>query len=565
MRRPAQLRRPAATEMPTPKTAKPASFAAPIGGWIKNQDLSKPGARMPDGSVVSGAFMLENYFPTATGARVRRGSDPFAQIGDGTADVVSMLAYANGNNNKLFAASSSALYDITSPAAAMNVLLADDLGNILVDDLGDQLIGLSSVGAPIVSGLTGGAWIGEQFATPGGVFLRCVNGTDTPLVYDGTSFATTPAITGTGLTASNLSYVWVHQRRMFFVEKNTLNAWYLPADSIGGTAVQLPLGGVFTRGGSLLFGSAWSLETGAGLSEQCAFFSTEGEVAIYQGTDPSTASTWSKVGVYRIGKPRGAKSHIRAGGDIVVATDIGFVPLSQAVQRDYSAISASAVSFKIETAWNDAVAERSASSWACEIWPTKQMVLVAPPTPAGEQSQIFASNARTGAWGLFTGWNATCLQLFGDRMFFGSQNGLIVECEVTGFDQGLPYTASWVPLFDYLKASASLKTSLLMRGVLKAPTEIMPQLSLQADYTLSLPPAPDASPISASNVWGTALWGTSVWAQEAVLSVFQPWQSVVGSGYAIAPGWQITSGNIVPPDHELVRIDVTYDMGDIVS
>jgi hypothetical protein len=68
------------------------------------------------------------------------------------------------------------------------------------------------------------------------------------------------------------------------------------------------------------------------------------------------------------------------------------------------------------------------------------MVLVAPPTPAGGTSQMFVSNARTGAWGLFTGWNVTCLQLFGDRLFFGSTNGLIIEAEVTGADQGLPYT-----------------------------------------------------------------------------------------------------------------------------
>lgn len=551
--------------MPTPKTARPASFPAPVGGWVKNQALETPGVTMPDGSKVNGAFVLENYFPTATGARMRRGSDPFAQIGDGTAAVTAMFAYVNGNNKKLFAASTAAIYDVSSPAAPLNLLLADDLGNILVDDLGNQIIGLSSVGSAAVSALTGGDWISEQFATPGGVFLRLVNGLDTPQVYDGASFSTAPAITGSGLTPSNLSYVWSTHRRLFFVERNTLNAWYLPVDSIGGVAVVIPLGGVFARGGSLLFGSSWSLETGAGLSEQTAFFSTEGEVAIYQGTDPSTAATWSKVGVYRIGKPRGAKSHIRAGGDVVVATDIGFLPLSQAVQRDAAALSASAVSYKIETAWNDAVANRSLSAWSCEVWPTKQMVLVAPPVPMGGTPEIFVANARTGAWGLYTGWNATCLQLFGDRLFFGSSNGLIIECEVTGLDQGLPYTATCVPLFDFLKNPASLKTSLLMRQVLKAPVEIVPQLSLQADYAVNLPGAPDAAPISASSVWGAAVWGTSVWGVNPQVSVFARWQSVGGAGYAIAPASQITSGNIVPPDVELVRVDMTFEMGDIVT
>src|SRR3546814_7978346 len=58
----------------------------------------------------------------------------------------------------------------------------------------------------------------------------------------------------------------------------------------------------------------------SGLSEQNIFVSTEGEVAVYQGSDPGEAATWSKVGVYRIGKPLGARAHFRGGGDIAIAT-----------------------------------------------------------------------------------------------------------------------------------------------------------------------------------------------------------------------------------------------------
>jgi hypothetical protein len=411
-----------------------------------------------------------------------------------------------------------------------------------------------------------------QFQTPGGVFLRGVNGADTPIVYDGTSFSTSPAITGTrtdGVTPldpKTLSQVWVHQRRIFFVEKDSLNAWYLPADSIGGAAVQFPLGGVFGRGGALLFGAAWSLETGAtsGLTEQCVFVTTEGEVAIYQGTDPSTANTWQKVGVYRIGKPLGPKAFIHAGGDLVIATDIGFVPLSQAVQRDYAALSPAAISYPIETAWNDAVAARS-GNWACEVWPTNQMVLVAPPTSGTPSPQMFAANARTGAWGLFTGWDGTCLQLFGDRMFFGSSNGQIIEANVTGADQGLPFTANYVPLFDVLKNPFALKTSQLMKAVLRSPTEIVPQLSLQVDYQIALPSAPDAVQPPSNGVWGGAIWGQSLWGGETTPNTYGQWQSVGGSGYALAPSSQITSGSLVPLDVELVRVDLTYDQGDLGS
>lgn len=562
MRRPAQLRRPAASEFQTPKTEKVASFPAPVGGWIKNQNLATPDARRPDGSKLNGAYVLENYFPTATGVRMRGGSNLFATIGNAVVSVVSMFAYVSGNNKKLFAATVSNLYDISSPPVSADLLLADNLGNNLVDDLGQFLVGQSSGGVPVVTSLNGGAWVTVQFATPGGVFLRCVNGVDTPLVYDGTSFSTAPAITGVDPTT--LSYVWAHQRRIFFIKKDSLSAYYLPADSIGGAAVELPLGGVFKRGGSLLFGATWSTESGDGLFEQCVFITTEGEAAIYRGTDPSVSATWSKVGVYRIGKPRGARAHIQAGGDLVIATDIGFVPLSQAIQRDVSALSPAAISYNIETAWNDAVAGRSLSGWPCEVWPTKQMVVVALPTPDGLQAQMFAANARTGAWGLYTGWNGTCLQLFGDRLFFGSVSGKIVEAEVTGSDQGLPYTSVCVPLFDPLKSPASLKTSPLMRATIRAPAEIVPKLSLQSDFTVSLPSPPDDAGIPTQGTWGAGIWGTSQWGSTSQLNTYQQWQSVGGSGYAIAPAMQITSFSLVPPSVELVRIDMTYDQGDVV-
>jgi hypothetical protein len=528
------MRKPAAAVKP--RIAKTASFPAPIGGWIKNVNLATPGARMPNGSKVNGAFLLDNWFPTATGIRMRGGSQLFATIGDGSLDTTAIFAYANGNNKKLFATTAAAIYDITGGGA----------------------IAVAAVGS-----LGGGAWSAIQFATPGGVFLRAVNGVDTSRVYDGTSWATTPAISG--VSSALLSYVWIYKQRMFFVQKDSLSAWYLPASSIGGAAVELPLGGIFTRGGSLLFGASWSIDGGGGLTAQCIFVTTEGECAVFQGTDPSVAANWSLVGVYRIGKPMGPKAWIHAGGDLVIATDVGFVPLSQAVQRDYAALSPIAISYPLETAWNDAVAARSASGWNCEVWPTKQMVLVALPTPAGLAPQMLPANARTGAWGNYIGWDGSCLQLFNDRMFFGSKAGKIVEAEVTGADQGIPYTATCVPLFDPLKAPASLKTSLLMRATVRAPAEVIPKLSLQADYKLRLPAAPDDAGIPTAGVWGGGTWGMTLWGAPVELSVFQRWQSVGGSGCAIAPAVQITSGSIVPPNVELVQVDMTYDQGDIVT
>ena len=625
------MRQPAARVKP--RLSKMQSFPAPTGGWIKNVNLATPDARLPNGQRVSGAAVLENWFPTATGIRMRAGSEAYAQLEDG-GDITALFTYVNGNNRSMFCATEDSIFDISNSAFSF---LTEDNDNFLVDDQGNFLID-SSI-APAVADLTGGLWSTVQFATTGGVFLDMVNGSDNKLIYDGTNFypvgttdlvalnydaesapftqgetltggtsgatgiivkvidggttgtlwldsvtgtfqdneaitdggtgsATADGVTTTlfgkvdGVDPANLSHNWVYKNRLFYVEKNSLNAWYLAVDSISGAATKLPLGGVFTLGGSLLFGASWSIESGDGLSEQCVFFTTEGEVAAFTGTNPSDAAAWSKVGVYRIGKPKGPKALIRGGGDLIIATDIGFIPLSIAVQRDIAALSPSAISYPIEIAWNEAIADRP-EDWNCAVWPTKQMVIVALPTTGSKQPQMLVTNARTGAWCLFTGMDATCLAVSGDRLFFGSKNGLVGEMEVTGADQGIPYTATVVPLFDPLKSPASLKTGLLARSTVRAPSAVQVGLSLQADYDINLPAPPDDIAVTGSNVWGSGVWGTAVWGTAAAKKTYRDWQSVSGSGYALAVASQVTSGSVSPPDVEYVETELTYDVGDI--
>jgi hypothetical protein len=546
-----------------PRTSQYKAFPAPTGGWIANRNLATPNqyGQQP------GAAVLENWFPLATSAVMRRGSQQYAVIGTDGTPVTALFAYVNGNNSKLFAANETAIYDITTVLQPDDLWLVDGDGNFLVDDDGEFFIVAGTPPAEDGTGtLTGGDWSVVQFETAGGVFLRAVNGVDTPIVYDGSAWSTSPAITFTdGTTADQLNNVWTSQSRMWFVKADSMTAYYLDPESIGGAANALPLGSVFTRGGSLLFGASWSIETLGGLNEHNVFVSTEGEVAVYQGTDPSSSTTWTLVGVYRIGRPLGPKAWIKAGGDLVIATDIGFVPLSQAMQRDYSALSPSAVSYPIETAWNDAVAERSNVNWNCEVWPTNQMVAVAPPTVSGTSPEIYVANARTGAWAKFTGWDANCLCVWESRMFFGTRSGKVIEANVTGADLGAPYTGTYIPLFDDLRSPGSIKIAKMARAVLREGVPIAEKVSINVDFDTTLPAAPDATVVSNVSAWGTAVWGVDTWGKTLSLSTQQNWQAVGAAGYTLAPCVQVTSGDSVPLDTQIVRFDVTYDTADVVT
>ena len=425
------------------------------------------------------------------------------------------------------------------------------------------------------SGATGEVAHVDSNGTSGTLYLSDVVGTfvDNEALTSAGGSATadgapTPYYTGVqGVDTEDLNYVWVYKNRLFYVEKDSMNAWYLPVDQIGGMAEVFPLGGVFTLGGKLLFGAAWSLGSSGdgGLSEQCVFVSDEGEVAVYQGSDPSSAADWTKVGTYRIGKPLGRKAHFRAGGDLVIATDIGDNPLSQAIQTDYAALTSVAVSAPIETAWNEAVTSRRSAEWHQEIWPENQMVIVALPTVNEQPPQMFVANARTGAWANYTNWDGTCLEVFNGRLFFGSQDGKVIEANITGLDQGAPYSGVYVPLFVDFGTPASKKVPRIARAVTRGPHPVVSQLSVQEDYIINLPAVPPASPVNGGSEWNVGIWNQSVWGTAQSLNVYQEWTSVGGYFYAGAPGWQVTSGSIIPLDCEIVRLELLHETADIIT
>jgi len=434
--------------------------------------------------------------------------------------------------------------------------------------IGDTLNGgTSGASAPIMN-VIGNGVVGDLYlgTITGGPFQDNENITGT---IDGGAYAdgTASLVFGafTNVDTDKLNYVWAYKNRLFFIEKETLSAWYLPVDSVTGAAAEIPLGGVFSLGGSLLFGSSWSLDSGSGgsgLSEQCVFVTTEGEVAVFQGSNPGDPADWSLVNTYRIGRPLGKRAHIRAGGDLVIATTIGAVPLSQAVQRDYAALSPSAVSYPIEDAWNEAVLNRSGSPWNAAVWPSAQMVIVAPPTVNDQPPVVYVANSRTGAWAPFTNWDATCLLVFKERCFFGSADGKVVEANVTGLDQDAPYTSTYVPLFDDISSPAALKVAKMARPVLRSAVPVSEQVSLQSDFQIALPPNPDAAAQNETSAWGGGVWGESVWGREGLVNTYQDWRVIFGNGYAVAPAIQITSGSNVPLDAEVVRFDLTVEFAD---
>lgn len=518
-----------------PVAALPYRFPAPIRGWVLNENraISQPG----------GARILDNWVPTTTGVRVRGGSRKYATI-HATEAVQSLFAYKSGATELFFAATESVICDIST--------VADP----------------DTPPTPDVSGQNGGYYSTEQFGTAGGDFLYAVNGVDDALLFDGSAWTpidgvSTPAITG--VTTANLSHVWSYASRLFFVEKNTMTAWYLPVDQVGGAVNSFSLAGIFKKGGALLFGAKWSMDAGDGLDDKCVFVSTEGEVAVYSGTNPGSAADWRKEGVYQITKPLGQNATTSAGGDLLIATEVGMVPLSEAVRRDIASLELGAVSKQISPYWQAQALSIGSLPWEVIKIPNKNIMVVSQPDALDDLGSCLIANLQTGAWSRFTGWRTRCLGVFADRGYFGSDSGEVFRMETGGSDNGLPYTAVCLLSHDDFAAPAMTKTVTQMRPVFQVGNPIAPKLEALPDYdeTVSVPPSSVADfPLG---IWDEGLWDSALWDSADVTVAQAQWVSVGVTGYVVAPLLQMTFGVTPAPRVELVAIDAAYHVGALVT
>lgn len=543
-----------------PKSHQAYTYPGPTLGLmaVNNLAVAVPGS----------ALVLDNFFPTATGAVMRRGKRLYATLGAGDMPTESLFSYVLGNQHELFGATDTTIYNLTTVLEPANIILGTENDDSIGTETDDEIGVSSTEGLEVLTGQTGGNWVVPQFATAGGTFLIGVNGADPAFLYDGTTFTTTTITfpVDVTLTTADLSYAWIYKNRLWFLQKDSLNAWYLPVDQIGGELTLFPLGGVLGKGGSLTFGATWSQDVGDGLNALCAFISSEGEAAVYQGSNPSEAADWGIVGVYQTGKPMGPKAHIQIGGDIAMASDIAFVPLSEALRREYSQLGGNSLSAPIEALWPVEVDARRAEPWHCALWTAKQMVLVGLPTVGSTAPSMLVMNSRTGKWARFTNWGSTCMHVFNDRLFIGDTMGRVFEGNVTGLDDGVPYTATYLPSFDQLDAPG-YKTVSMVRAVLRGPYTVREQMSTHTDYNVKALAVPAASQVSAPGAWGDpgTVWGQFDWGNTSEKKVQQHWRNQFGTGEVVSIGVQVTSGAIVPLDVEVIRTDVLFTVGDVVT
>ncbi len=528
-----QKRRP--TSAPKPQVQAKArmdsvTIPAPVRGLVLNENLA---ATSP-----GGASVMDGWFPGLRGPRVRGGKTKWATIGSGI-PVRSMWTYTSGGTDKFFAATETGIFNITSVADPAIIPTAD------------------------VTGQTAGYYSTVTMSTVGGDYLLAFNGADTAQVYDNSSWA---ASTITGVDTADITAAWKYAERIFMIKNGTMSAYYLPVDSYTGAATELNLSGVFKMGGSLLFGATWSIDSGGGLSEQCLFVTTEGEIAIYQGTDPSDATNWNRVGTYQVADPLGINATINTGADLLIATKLGLVPVSAALRKQPGALELEANTLVIEPEWLQSVEDRETLPWEIVKWPNKSLMVISQPRESDAVDPlVLVAHLKSGAWGVCRDWDTRCIALFGTQVYYGNNEGVIYAMDLSGNDDGSSYTCRIAGQFEHLGTPGAVKTLKKAKATFRSSHGYTFVVSASVDYTVDWDGGSESTSDFATVEWDAGIWDSSQWDTQRVYGVASEWQSIGVTGDTHA--WQIEiTWNVTPtPDTELVSITLVFEEGELVE
>jgi hypothetical protein len=474
-------------------SARTVTSPAPIGGWNASDSIADMDKTQ--------AVYLDNMFPRTSDVQLRKGyvKQGFAPVG---AEVRSLMGYKSTTGvAKLFAGAQTGIFDVTAGDAA----------------------------APVTTS-TNGAWQSANVTTAGGSFLLACNGTDKVKLYDGATWkdidgVSTPAITG--LNTPDITNISKFKTRVILCKKDSLSFWYLPNNAIAGAAVEFPLGALFQKGGYLVATSTWTMDGGNGPDDYFVAITSEGEVALYKGTDPSSSANFAIVGIFQLAKPMGKNCFVKLDNDTAVITQAGIYQLSAALQQSDTKKSA-ALSKPIQRAYSDFAQEHAdLYGWQITIFPEASMLVVNVPilnypTRNIVYSYQFVMNTMTGAWCRFTGQHSEAWLAFDGKLYFALHN-FVYRAWEGGNDNGAAITGVCKTAFSAFGTQRNKQVK-MVRPVFQVDSNITLQLGIDVNFADNTLQTSKASYTQAVSRWDEAKWGEATW--NGTSSTIAQWRGV---------------------------------------
>lgn len=366
---------------------------APIGGLNVRDSFDAMGE--------SDAIVMDNYYPAETKVCLRGGYRAYA-LTKSESKIETLMEFRHPEGNRLFACGDGKIWDISSP--------------VVVNEMS-----------------TGNSYSNWQYVQFKDRLLAC-NGYDAPMTYckddEGAWKWKETDITGTGLDTNKLINVCVSKQRLFYVERGSLKCWY--SENVGevqGKLLELDFSTLVSRGGYIQAVACWTQDGGQGIDDLTLFITSEGEVLVYAGSNPSSADDWALKGKYYISRPIGYRCTMQYQGDVILICEEGYIPLSQAMPLAQNGSAKTAYSDKIRGLVLERIRDnKNLPGWQGLIYPRGGYALFN--VPIRGQFEQHVINMSSGAWCRFTQIRSLCWGMFNGRLYFGSANGVYL------FDEG---------------------------------------------------------------------------------------------------------------------------------
>jgi hypothetical protein len=556
------------------------------------------------------AVQLVNFFPTPTDVTLRKGYNK-ASTGI-TGKVETLMNYANYNGtNTLFAIANGVIYNASTPVATsvftgltnskfQHCMISTDGGNfiIAVNGVDPAIIydgtrwykmattstaqtistitrgGTGNLTATLTTAAPHGLATGNRVSISGATEAN-YNGTYAITVTNASTFtytmATAPAANATvvgtytvlGITGVN-SNVFINvnmcQNRLFFVQKDSMTFWYLPVESIAGAASDFPLGGIARSGGFLQAMGTWTLDAGYGVDDLAAFVTSMGEVIVYKGTNPSDINAWSLVGVWQMGQTFNRRCFFKFGGDLLLLTQDGLVPMSAALQSsrlDPRINLTDKIFFAVSQAATTYYAE---FGWQINYFASENMLILNIPSTSGIEQYVM--HTITKSWARFTGIEAYCWEVSADNKIFFGSNGYVGQFYTQNSDDGNNIIGNAQQAYSYFESRGQLKRFTLVRPIFQTDNGVPTVLcGISTDFdTTPLTNQLAFNPASLSvGTWDIGLWDQNTWGGGPITTKF--WQGVTGTGFAASINLNVASQDI---DFHWASTDYVMERGGVL-
>lgn len=491
---------------------------APSGGLNSLDDLTTLSANE--------AIELINCLPTEDGSTLRDGYSLHASGMGAPVEMLMRFSKSDGVD-ELFASTADSIFNVTGQAA---------------------------VGSAEITGLSNGKWQWVNYANAAGTFLVICNGSDDVRYYNGTSWEA-PIITG--VASTDLVNVTSHMSRLWFIEKESLNVWYLEPNAVAGNATKLDLGPFSKEGGYLVAMGSWTRDGGEGLDDVAVFVTSEGEVHVYSGTDPNSTATWGRAGTYKIAPPIGHGCMKSFGADLGILTTQGLVPLSAIQGLAVSAQQNASATNRIRGHINKYFASNgNDDGWQFIESEEHGLLIINVPVVSGSKYEQFVMNTRTGGrWGHFKDINTKCWERANEALYFGGLDGSIWRYGADN-DDGEAIEAKIIHAFSDFGTPYE-KGFKQYRPQFSGPPGYKPLVGIRvnyddADIVQSIAPP---SPVGAE--WDVAEWDAADWAPDKVVS--KKWYGIKGEGHVGAVIVKFSAVENVRYDGGLIRFENLND------